>query len=147
MTKDSPLQLNLFDERDLCRIKADDLDLRPMYHRLEAQSPRPDLHARVLPHLATATHLDAAGLNQRRSRPRASLSHTHSALSRRPGHGQRGQDGWLYRSFHDLIADLPTLSRNQVRFAGIRATTTVLTEPISESVRPSTSLAPPSRSV
>ena len=38
-------------ERDFRHIKADDLDLRPIWHRLEdrVSSPRADLHARLLP--------------------------------------------------------------------------------------------------
>ena len=60
-------------ERDFRHIKAEDLDLRPIWHRLEdrVQSPRADLHARLLPDLAPAPGLGAAGLHRRApARPR-----------------------------------------------------------------------------
>ena len=57
-------------ERDFRHLKADDLDLRPIWHRLEERvpSPRADLHARLLPHLAPAPGLGTADL-QRRAPP------------------------------------------------------------------------------
>ncbi len=39
--------------------------------------------------------------------------------------------GQPYRSFHGLLQHLATLTRNQVRFAGTRATVPMLTEPTS----------------
>ena len=59
-------------ERDFRHIKSDDLDLRPVFHRLEQtrQGPRADLHARRLPGLAPAPGLGAADLH-RRGTPRA----------------------------------------------------------------------------
>ena len=54
-------------------IKADDLDLRPIWHRLEdrVRGPRADLHARLLPHLAPAPGLGAADLHRRAPARRA----------------------------------------------------------------------------
>ncbi len=65
-------------ERDFRSIKANDLDLRPIYHRPEPRhSPRADLHARLLPRLAPAPGLGAADLHRR--------TPTRAPQSRRPG--------------------------------------------------------------
>ena len=51
-------------ERDFRHIKSDDLDLRPVFHRLEAvPGARADLHARLLPHLAPAPGMGPADLH------------------------------------------------------------------------------------
>ena len=54
-------------ERDFRHLKADDLDLRPIWHRLEdrVRGSRADLHARLLPDLAPAPGLGAADLHRR----------------------------------------------------------------------------------
>ena len=54
-------------ERDFRIIKTDDLDLRPIHHRLDRtrQSPRADLPAGLLPGLAPAQGLGATDLHRR----------------------------------------------------------------------------------
>ena len=53
-------------ERDFRHIKADDLDLRPVFHRLGGTRPGPraDLHARLLPDLAPAPRPGPADLHR-----------------------------------------------------------------------------------
>ena len=54
-----------------------------------------------------------------------------SALVQAKASGQHDAAGLPYRSFRGLLEHLATLTRNQVRFAGTRATVPVLTEPTS----------------
>jgi hypothetical protein len=54
-----------------------------------------------------------------------------SAAAQSKSSGQHDAAGQPYRSFRGLIEHLATLTRNQVRFAGTRATVPVLTEPTS----------------
>jgi len=78
-------------ERDFRYIKSGDLDLRPVFHRLKerVKSPRADLHARLLPHLAPAQSLGTIDVHRREpARPRQSRR-PGSPLRRHPGQGLR----------------------------------------------------------
>ncbi len=54
-----------------------------------------------------------------------------SAAAQAKASGQHDPAGRPYRSFRGLLEHLATLTRNQVRFAGTRATVPVLAEPTS----------------
>jgi hypothetical protein len=120
-------------ERDFRSIKADDLDLRPVYHHLEE---------RVRAHVLIC--MLAAYLTWHLRRAWAPLTFTDDnppqpdnpvAPARRSAHAQakasyqRDSAGRPYRSFRGLLEHLATLTRNQVRFAGATATVPMLAEP------------------
>jgi hypothetical protein len=122
-------------ERDFRSIKSDDLDLRPVYHRLEER-----VRAHVLicmlacyltwhlrqawtPLTFTDEHPPAPGNPVAPAR--------RSPAARAKASAQRDAAGRPYRSFRGLIEHLATLTRNQVRFAGTQATVPMLTEPTS----------------
>jgi hypothetical protein len=120
-------------ERDFRSIKSDDLDLRPVFHRLEE---------RVKAHVLIC--MLAAYLTWHLRRAWAPLTFTDQdppgqdnpvAPARRSAHAQakassqRDPAGRPYRSFRGLLAHLATLTRNQVRFAGTAVTVPMLAEP------------------
>ena len=122
-------------ERDFRHIKSDDLDLRPVFHRLEER-----VRAHVLIcmlacylgwHLRRAwAPLTFTGENPpEQENPVAPASR--SAAARAKASGQHDPAGQPYRSFRGLLEHLATLTRNQVRFAGTRVTVPMLTEPTS----------------
>jgi hypothetical protein len=122
-------------ERDFRSIKADDLDLRPVFHRLEERVKAHVLicmlacyltwHLRqAWAPLTFTDELPPAPANpvapaRRSPAARAKASHQHDAAGR------------PYRSFRGLLEHLATLTRNQVRFAGAPAAVPMLTEPTS----------------
>jgi len=122
-------------ERDFRHIKADDLDLRPVFHR-----PGERVKAHVL------ICMLAFYLTWHLRRAWAPLTFTDQdppeqenpvVPARRPARaqakasGQHDPAGRLYHSFRGLLDHLATLTRNQVCFAGTRATIPMLTEPTS----------------
>jgi hypothetical protein len=122
-------------ERDFRSIKADDLDLRPIYHYLEERVKAHVLICMLACYLTW--HLrrawapltftdedppepsDPVAPAQRSPRAQAKASRQHD------------ETGRPYRSFRGLLAHLATLTRNQVRFAGATATVPMLAEPTS----------------
>ena len=123
-------------ERDFRHIKADDLDLRPVFHRLEKRVKGHVLICMLAAYLtwhlrqawAPLTYTDQDPPAQPNPVAPARRSQAAQAKASR----QHDQDGRPYRSFHGLLAHLATLTRNQVRFAGTPAAVPVLTEPTSE---------------
>jgi hypothetical protein len=115
-------------ERDFRHIKADDLDLRPVFHHLLICM----LAAYLVWHLRKAwaplTYTDEDPPQQ--ANPVAPARRSASAEAK--ASIQHDETGRPYRSFRGLLAHLATLTRNQVRFAGAPATVPVLTEPTSE---------------
>ena len=122
-------------ERDFRHIKSDDLDLRPVFHRLEE---------RVKAHVLIC--MLACYLTWHLRRAWAPLTFTdqdppeqdnpvtparRSARAQAKASGQHDPAGQPYHSFRGLLEHLATLTRNQVRFAGTRATVPVLAEPTS----------------
>ena len=122
-------------ERDFRHIKSDDLDLRPVFHRLEE---------RVRAHVLTC--MLACYLTWHLRRAWAPLTYTdqeppqpgnpvaparRSAAAQAKASGQHDPAGQPYRSFHGLLEHLATLTRNQVRYAGTQVTIPMLTEPTS----------------
>ena len=133
-------------ERDFRHIKADDLDLRPVFHRLEER-----VRAHVLIcmlasyltwHLRQAwAPLTFTGENPpEQENPVAPASR--SAAAQAKASYQRDPAGQPYRGFRGLLEHLATLTRNQVRFTGTQVTVPMLTEPTS---RPARGLQPPRR--
>ena len=122
-------------ERDFRHIKSDDLDLRPVFHRLGE---------RVKAHVLIC--MLACYLTWHLRRAWAPLTFTdqdppqqdnpvtparRSAAAQAKASGQHDPAGQPYHSFRGLLEHLATLTRNQVRFAGTRATMPVLAEPTS----------------
>jgi len=122
-------------ERDFRTIKADDLDLRPVFHRLEER-----VRAHVLIcmlacyltwHLRTAwAPLTYTGQDPpEQDNPVAPARR--SAAAQAKASAQHDPAGRPYRSFRGLLEHLATLPRNQVRFTGTNVTVPMLTEPTS----------------
>ena len=122
-------------ERDFRHIKSDDLDLRPVFHRLEERVKAHVLICMLACYLtwhlrqawAPLTYTDQnppapgnpVAPARRSPAAQAKASHQHDAAGR------------PYRSFRGLLEHLATLTRNQVRFAGATAGVPMLTEPTS----------------
>jgi hypothetical protein len=122
-------------ERDFRSIKSDDLDLRPIFHRLEERVRAHVLLCMLACYLTwhlrqawaplTFTDQDPPAPGnpvapaRRSAAAQAKASHQHDAAGR------------PYHSFRGLLEHLATLTRNQVRFAGTNAITDMLTEPTS----------------
>jgi len=122
-------------ERDFRHIKADDLDLRPVFHRLtrrvQAHVLICMLAAYLVWHLRRAwaplTYTDEDPPAQ--PNPVAPARRSQAAQAKAARH--HDEDGRPYRSFRGLLEHLATLTRNQVRFAGATADVPMLTEPTS----------------
>jgi len=122
-------------ERDFRHIKSDDLDLRPVFHRLEE---------RVRAHVLIC--MLACYLTWHLRRAWAPLTFTgqdppeqdnpvaparRSAAAQAKASCQHDAAGHPYRSFRGLLDHLATLTRNQVRYTGTQVTIAMLTEPTS----------------
>src|SRR6266851_3388551 len=121
--------------RDFRHLKADDLDLRPIWHRLEERVKAHVLicmlgcyltwHLRRAWAPLTFTDQDPpAGQD-----PVAPASRSAAALAK--ASAQHDPAGRPYRSFRGLLGHLATLTRNYVRFAGTTATVPILADPTS----------------
>jgi hypothetical protein len=123
-------------ERDFRHIKADDLDLRPVFHRLtrrvQAHVLICMLAAYLVWHLRRAwaplTYTDEDPPAQ--PNPVAPARRSQAAQAKAARH--HDEDGRPYRSFRGLLEHLATLTRNQVRFGGTGTEIPVLAEPTSE---------------
>ena len=122
-------------ERDFRHIKSGDLDLRPVFRRLEE---RVKAHVLICMlacyltwHLRQAwTPLTFTDENPpRQANPVTRASRSPAAQVK--ASYQHDPAGQPYRSFRSLIDHLATLTRNQVQFAGARVTVPMLTEPTS----------------
>jgi hypothetical protein len=122
-------------ERDFRSIKADDLDLRPIWHRLEDRIKAHVLICMLACYLTWHLRRAWAPLTFTDENPPTPsdpvLPATRSAAAQAKASGQHDEYGRPYRSFRGLLAHLGTLTRNQVRFAGTRATVPMLAEPTS----------------
>jgi hypothetical protein len=123
-------------ERDFRHIKSDDLDLRPVFHRLENRVKGHVLICMLATYLTWHLRQAWAPLTCTDEEPPAALNPV--APARRPASAearasrQHDENGRPYRSFPGLLAHLGTLTRNELRFAGTPATVPVLAEPTSE---------------
>jgi hypothetical protein len=122
-------------ERDFRHIKSDDLDLRPVFHRLEERVKAHVLICMLACYLTWHLRQAWAPLTFTDENPPAPASPVvparRSPAAQAKASRQHDAAGRPYRSFRGLLAHLATLTRNQVRFAGTRATLPVLAEPTS----------------
>jgi len=122
-------------ERDFRTIKADDLDLRPVFHRLEKRVKGHVLICMLAAYLtwhlrqawAPLTYTDEEPPEPADPVSPARRSASAEAKARR----QHDEHGRPYLSYQGLLAHLATLTRNELRFHGTRATVPVLTDPTS----------------
>jgi hypothetical protein len=122
-------------ERDFRSIKADDLDLRPVFHRLEERVRAHVVICMLACYLTWHLRRAWAPLTFTDENPPAPGNPVaparRSAAAQAKASAQRDPAGQPYRSFRGLLDHLATLTRNQVRFAGTQVTTAMLTEPTS----------------
>jgi hypothetical protein len=122
-------------ERDFRHIKSDDLDLRPVFHRLEERVRAHVLICMLACYLTWHLRRAWAPLTFTDENPPAPANPVaparRSAAAQAKASYQHDPAGQPYRSFRGLIEHLATLTRNQVRFAGTQATVPMLTEPTS----------------
>ena len=122
-------------ERDFRSIKSDDLDLRPVFHRLGERVKAHVLICMLACYLTWHLRQAWAPLTFTDENPHAPASPV--APARRSAHAQAKASyqhdpaGWPYHSFRGLLEHLATLTRNQVRFAGTQADIAMLAEPTS----------------
>ena len=120
-------------ERDFRHIKADDLDLRPIYHRLEDRVNAHVLICMLACYLTWHLRRAWAPLTFTDENPPSPddpvAPARRSAAAAGQGLPPARPAGRPYRSFRGLLDHLATLTRNQVRFAGATATVPMLAEP------------------
>ena len=122
-------------ERDFRHIKSDDLDLRPVFHRLEERVRAHVLICMLACYLTWHLRRAWAPLTftdqdpPRQDNPVAPARR--SAAAQAKASAQHDAAGRPYRSFRGLLEHLATLARNQVRFTGTAVTVPMLTEPTS----------------
>ena len=122
-------------ERDFRSIKSDDLDLRPVFHRLEERVKAHVLICMLACYLTWHLRRAWAPLTFTDEHPPAPGNPVaparRSAAARAKASARHDPAGRPYRSFRGLLEHLATLTRNQVRFAGASADVPMLTEPTS----------------
>jgi len=122
-------------ERDFRHIKSDDLDLRPVFHRLEERVKAHVLICMLACYLTWHLRKAWAPLTFTDEHPPAAGNPVaparRSAAAQAKASAQHDPAGRPYRSFRGLLEHLATLPRNQVRFAGATAAVPMLTEPTS----------------
>ncbi len=120
-------------ERDFRPVKTDDLDLRPVFHRLGERVKAHVLICMLASYLTW--HLRQAWAPLTFTDENPPLQDNPVTPARRSTHAQakascqHDQAGRPYRSFRGLLEHLATLTRNQVRFAAATATVPMLAEP------------------
>jgi transposase len=122
-------------ERDFRSIKSDDLDLRPVYHRLEERVRAHVLICMLACYLTWHLRQAWAPLTFTDEHPPAPASPVaparRSAAAQAKASHQHDPAGHPYRSFRGLLEHLATLPRNQVRFSAATTDVPMLTEPTS----------------
>jgi hypothetical protein len=122
-------------ERDFRHIKSDDLDLRPVFHRLEERVKAHVLICMLACYLTWHLRRAWAPLTFTDEHPPGQDNPVtparRSATAQAKASGQYDPAGQPYLSFRGLLEHLATLTRNQVRFAGTRDTVPMLAEPTS----------------
>jgi hypothetical protein len=122
-------------ERDFRHIKSDDLDLRPVFHRLEERVKAHVLICMLACYLTWHLRQAWAPLTFTDEHPPVPGNPVaparRSAAAQAKASAQHDAAGRPYRSFRGLLEHLATLPRNQVRFAGATADVPMLTEPTS----------------
>jgi hypothetical protein len=137
-------------ERDFRTIKSDDLDLRPVFHRLEERVKAHVLICMLACYLTWHLRQAWAPLTFTDQDPPAPASPVaparRSPAAQAKASAQHDPAGRPYRSFRGLLEHLATLTRNQVRFAGTAADVPMLTEPTSAQREAFDLIGTPSRS-
>jgi hypothetical protein len=122
-------------ERDFRHIKSDDLDLRPVFCRLEERVRAHVLICMLACYLTWHLRRAWAPLTFTDQDPPAPDNPVtparRSAAAQAKASGQHDPAGQPYRSFRGLLEHLATLTRNQVRYTGTQVTIPMLTEPTS----------------
>jgi hypothetical protein len=122
-------------ERDFRHIKSDDLDLRPVFHRLEERVRAHVLICMLACYLTWHLRRAWAPLTFTDQDPPAPDNPVaparRSAAAQAKASAQHDPAGQPYRSFRALLDHLATLTRNQVRYTGTQITVPMLTEPTS----------------
>jgi len=120
-------------ERDFRSLKVDDLDLRPIFHRLEDRVRAHVLICMLAGYLTWHLRKTLAPLTYTdehpptRDNPVAPASRSTAAEHKASRHHDtQNNPVW---SFRGLLDHLATLTRNQVRLAGTEHTVTILAEP------------------
>jgi hypothetical protein len=120
-------------ERDFRHLKADDLDLRPIFHWLEGRVRAHVLICMLACYLTWHLRRAWAPLTFTDENPPEQGNPVtparRSAAAQAKASGQHDPAGQPYRSFRGLLEHLATLTRNQVRFTGTQATVPMLAEP------------------
>ena len=122
-------------ERDFRHIKSDDLDLRPVFHRLEERVKAHVLICMLACYLTWHLRRAWAPLTFTDEQPPGQDNPVtparRSAAAQAKASGQHDAAGQPYYSFRGLLEHLATLTRNQVRYAGTDVTIAMLAEPTS----------------
>ena len=122
-------------ERDFRHIKSDDLDLRPVFHRLEERVRAHVLICMLACYLTWHLRRAWAPLTYTDQDPPAQDNPVtparRSAAAQAKASSQYDPAGRPYHSFRGLIEHLATLTRNQVRYTGTQVTIEMLAEPTS----------------
>jgi len=122
-------------ERDFRHIKSDDLDLRPVFHRLEERVKAHVLICMLACYLTWHLRRAWAPLTYTDQDPPAQDNPVaparRSATAQAKASCQHDPAGQPYRSFRGLLEHLATLTRNQVRYTGTQVTIAMLAEPTS----------------
>jgi hypothetical protein len=122
-------------ERDFRHIKSDDLDLRPVFHRLEKRVKGHVLICMLAAYLTWHLRQAWAPLTYTDEEPPASPDPVaparRSASAEAKARRQHDEHGRPYLSYQGLLDHLGTLARNELRFAGTPAAVPVLTDPTS----------------
>jgi hypothetical protein len=122
-------------ERDFRSIKSDDLDLRPIFHRLEGRVKAHVLICMLACYLTWHLRKAWAPLTFTDEHPPDRDNPVHparrSASAQAKASAQRDEYGCPWYSYQGLLDHLATLTRNDVRFASAEATVPVLAEPTS----------------
>jgi hypothetical protein len=109
-------------ERDFRHIKADDLDLRPIFHRLEERVRAHVLICTLACYLVWHLRRAWAPLTYTDEHPPARANPIaparRSARAQAKASCQHDQYGHPYRSFRDLLDHLATLTRDTIRVGG-----------------------------
>jgi hypothetical protein len=120
-------------ERDFRSIKTDDLDLRPIHHRLTERVKAHVLICLLACYLTWHLRKAWAPLTYtdehppQRDNPVTSAQRSPAAQAKASRH--QAPDGTPLRNFRDLLAHLATLTRNRIRYHDTNVETDQLTDP------------------
>ncbi len=130
-------------ERDFRSIKSDDLDLRPIHHRLTERVKAHVLICLLACYITWHLRKAWAPLTYTDEHPPV-RDNPVTAAQRSPAaqakaSRRKAPDGTPLRSFRGLLTHLATLTRNNIRYHGTNTDVPTLAEPTAEQRRPSTS--------